>query len=58
MTWLGFWTVLLVFALGLFAVLAVVVAIGGFFDIRRMLRTLAKNAEEMRADEASRKEAK
>jgi uncharacterized protein YneF (UPF0154 family) len=58
MTWLDFWTLLLVLTLGLFLVLAVVVAIGGFFDIRRMLRTLAKNAEKTQTDATSPEEAR
>ncbi len=58
MTWLDFWTVLLVLTLALFSVLAVVVAIGGFFDIRRMLRTLAKNAENAQTDANPREDAK
>ena len=58
MTWLDFWTVLLVLTLGLFAVLTVVVAIGGFFDIRRMFRTLAKNGENAQTDTSLQEETK
>ena len=53
MTWLDFWTLLLVLTLLLFTVLAVVVAIGGFFDIRRMFRTLAKNEKKTQTDTTS-----
>jgi len=44
--WTNFWTVVLVGAIGLFAVLAVVVTIGGFFDVRRMFRTMSEPSEE------------
>jgi hypothetical protein len=43
--WIDFWTVVLVGAIGLFALLAVVVTIGGFFDLRRMFRTMAESRD-------------
>jgi len=44
--WLVFWTVLLIAALTLFAGLAVVVTIGGFFDIRTLFRSIeSRHAE-------------
>ena len=36
--WMGFWTGLLIFGIGIFAVLAVVVGIGALFDIRDLFR--------------------
>jgi hypothetical protein len=44
--WMDFWTVVLVGAIGLFALLAVIVTIGGFFDLRRMFRTMAESGQE------------
>jgi hypothetical protein len=44
--WMDFWTVVLVGAIGLFALLAVIVTIGGFFDLRRMFRTMAETADQ------------
>ena len=38
--WIWFWTIFLLASLALFAVLAVVVSIGGFFDIKRMFERL------------------
>jgi len=38
--WLNFWTGLLIAGVGVFAILAVVVAIGGFFDIRALFRAI------------------
>ena len=38
--WLLFWKVLLIVAFGMFGVLAIVVAIGGFFDIRALFRSV------------------
>lgn len=39
--WLHFWTVVFVLALVLFTGLAVVVSLGGYADIRSMLRRLS-----------------
>ena len=44
--WLGFWTVLLIAALAVFAGLAIAVAIGGLFDIRSMFRAIAAQTEQ------------
>ncbi len=38
--WIVSWKVLLLAAIAAFAVLAVVVTLGGFFDILRLLKTL------------------
>lgn len=38
--WQGFWTVLLVVSLTAFAGLAVVVSIGGFFDVKALFKRL------------------
>jgi hypothetical protein len=48
--WIWLWKGLLVFGVGLFATLAVVVTIGGALDIRRLLNTLR---EEHRQRESS-----
>ncbi len=48
--WIDFWTWLLVIAVALFAGLAVVVIIGGFFDIRAMLRRIAQQHEDADAE--------
>ena len=40
--WMTFWAVLLGASLAAFAVLAVVVAIGGFFDLLAMFRALRR----------------
>ncbi len=45
--WTTFWAVLLVVALTIFAALAVVVTIGGFFDVKALLRNIdRKHTEE------------
>jgi len=45
--WINFWTFLLVAALVVFAGLAIVVTIGGFFDIKALFRSIeAKHAEQ------------
>ena len=41
-TWLTLWTGLLFVSLGGFAVIAVVVAVGGFFDLKAMFKALKK----------------
>ena len=38
--WILLWKFVLIAGVGLFAMLAVVVTIGGAFDIRKLLRTL------------------
>ncbi len=44
--WILLWKVVLIGGISLFSVLAVVVSIGGFFDIRRLFQTLrAQHAE-------------
>ncbi len=40
--WVNFWSVFFFVSLGIFALLAVVVTIGGFFNILSLLATLAK----------------
>jgi len=51
--WISFWSVLLAVALVIFAGLAVVVTIGGFYDIRRLFRSIdAKHAEQEQDGEA------
>jgi len=47
--WINFWTCVLIAALAFFAVLAVVVTIGGAFDIKKLFRSMdAKHAEQDR----------
>ena len=38
--WINFWTVTLIVAVAVFAGLTVVVSIGGFFDIKRLFRSI------------------
>ncbi len=55
--WTVFWTVLLVLGLIVFAGLAVVVSIGGFFDIKRLFRSFdARQAEDGEAGRSERGE--
>jgi hypothetical protein len=42
MTWESFWSFFFFLSLGLFACLAVVVSIGGFFDIRSLFKDLSE----------------
>jgi hypothetical protein len=44
--WMVLWQVLFVLGVGLFAVLAVVVAIGGAFDIANLIRALRSQHRE------------
>lgn len=43
--WINFWTVFFMVSVVLFTILAVVVTIGGFFDIRSLFRSLSAGAE-------------
>ena len=41
--WQQFWTIVFFVSVGIFAVVAVVVAIGGFRDVKDMLNALRKS---------------
>lgn len=43
--WISFWTYFFFASLVIFAVLAVVVTIGGFFNIRSLFKSLSNRAE-------------
>jgi hypothetical protein len=52
--WITFWTIFFLVSLALFAGLAVVVSIGGFFNIRSLFKSLTDRAD--RQDENPRQE--
>ena len=52
--WIYFWTGFFFASLGLFAGLAVVVTIGGFFNIRSLFKSLTERSEQ--SEEGPRKE--
>jgi len=43
--WINFWTIFFVISLALFAGLAIVVTIGGFFNIRSLFKNLTRQSE-------------
>jgi hypothetical protein len=45
--WMTLWKIVLIGGIGLFAVLAVVVTIGGFFDVIKLLANLRRDASEV-----------
>jgi len=51
--WVNFWTIFFVASLGLFAGIAVVISIGGFFNIRSLFKGLTNRPEQQgkRSDE-------
>ena len=49
--WIGLWKIVLIAGIGLFAVLAVVVTIGGACDVRKLFRTLHEEHAEATAAE-------
>ena len=49
--WATFWGFLFVIVLVIFALLAVVVAIGGFFDVKALFQTINEQHEEEDAQE-------
>lgn len=49
--WIKFWTLLLFASMAVFVCLAVVVTIGGFFNIKSLFETLTKNANEKEENE-------
>ena len=48
--WINFWTIFFVASLALFAGLAVIVSIGGFFNIRSLFKSLANRVNEQEED--------
>jgi len=46
--WINFWTAFFILSLVLFALLAVTVTIGGFFNIRSLFKNLTKQSEQSR----------
>ena len=38
--WMLLWKIILIGGTGLFAVLAILVSVGGFFDVRQLFKTL------------------
>ncbi|MBA7609696.1 hypothetical protein ES703_16887 [subsurface metagenome] len=51
--WINFWSIFFFASLAIFAVLAVVVTIGGFFNIRSLFKSLTDRADNY--DEQTRK---
>ena len=53
--WIDFWTIFFYVSLAIFAGLAVVVSIGGFFNIRSLFKSLTERSgqeEDRRAEDA------
>ena len=44
--WINFWTIFFIASLALFAGMAIVVSIGGFFNIRSLFKGLTNRAEQ------------
>ena len=51
--WIILWKTVFFIGVGLFAVLAVAVTIGGFFDIRRLFRSLHERHADYRKQKAN-----
>jgi hypothetical protein len=51
--WITTWKLVLIVGVGLFAALAVVVSIGGAFDVRNLLRTLREQHAQQQAESDS-----
>jgi len=43
--WINFWTIFFIASLALFAGMAIVVSIGGFFNIRSVFKSLTERSE-------------
>ena len=52
--WINFWTIFFIASLALFAGMAIVVSIGGFFNIRSLFKSLTERSEN--SEDGSRKE--
>ena len=53
--WINFWTIFFIASLAIFAVVAVVVSIGGFFNILSLFKTLTMQRDQ--EQESNRQEA-
>jgi len=49
--WIGFWSFFFFLSVGIFAVLAVVVTIGGFFNVRSLFKSLKAGHEKESGNE-------
>ena len=49
--WIDFWTIFFFASLVIFASLAVVVTIGGFFNIRSLFKSLTNRADQQQTNE-------
>ncbi len=52
--WINFWTIFFIASLVLFAGMAIVVCIGGFFNIRSLFKSLTERSEQ--SEDGPRKE--
>jgi hypothetical protein len=52
-SWLTIWTVLLIAGVGAFAVMALVVTVGGFFDVRAMFRKIDQDHQQSSGEDDS-----
>ncbi len=52
--WINFWTIFFIASLALFAGMAIVVSIGGFFNIRSLFKSLTERSEQ--SEDGSRRE--
>ncbi len=48
--WINFWTIFFIASLALFAGMAIVVSIGGFFNIRSLFKSLTERSEPSEED--------
>ncbi len=48
--WINFWTIFFIASLALFAGMAIVVSIGGFFNIRSLFKSLTERSEHSEED--------
>ncbi|MCH7559018.1 MAG: hypothetical protein IIB56_16420 [Planctomycetes bacterium] len=48
--WINFWTIFFIASLTLFAGMAIVVSIGGFFNIRSLFKSLTERSEQSEED--------
>ena len=49
--WINFWTIFFIASLALFAGMAIVVSIGGFFNIRSLFKGLTNRVDQQEEDE-------
>jgi len=51
-SWTIFWKIVFIIGVGMFAILSIIVIVGGAVDVRKLIQRLKKDAEESQISES------